>query len=67
LRLGFELSLPLEPELAPSGWRWPHRRPYLMGSFGYLVMLSGGALVTVPAHALLYSVILRVKVGAGAG
>jgi hypothetical protein len=28
------LSLPLEPELAPCGWRFPHRRLTLMRPFG---------------------------------
>jgi hypothetical protein len=28
---------PMEPELAPCGWRWPHRRPTVMGSIGKLV------------------------------
>ena len=26
--------MPLEPKLAPCGWRCPHRRPALTGSFG---------------------------------
>ena len=26
--------MPLEPKLAPCGWRCPHRRPALMGPFG---------------------------------
>jgi hypothetical protein len=39
LRLGFELSLPMEPELPPCGWRCPHRRPTVMGSTGNLVIL----------------------------
>jgi hypothetical protein len=38
LRCQFEFgtssSLPLEPELAPSGWRCPHRRLTLMRPFG---------------------------------
>ena len=29
-----KLSMPLEPKLAPCGWRCPHRRPTLTGSFG---------------------------------
>jgi hypothetical protein len=37
-RLDFELSLPMEPELAPCGWRCPHRRPTVMGSIGNLVV-----------------------------
>jgi hypothetical protein len=50
LRLGFELSLPMEPELdlcvqksnnecdKDSGWRCPHRRPTIDGVSRY----SGG-------------------------
>jgi hypothetical protein len=42
LRLAFDglLILPMEPELAPYGWRCPHRRPTyapLMGSTGNMV------------------------------
>ena len=32
-----KLSMPWEPELAPCGWRCPHRHPNLMGPFGLLV------------------------------
>ena len=28
------LSMPLEPKLAPCGWRCPHRCPALTGPFG---------------------------------
>jgi hypothetical protein len=38
LRVGFELSLPMEPEWAPCGWRCPHRHPTVMGSIGVLVI-----------------------------
>jgi hypothetical protein len=31
---GMSSSLPLEPELAPCGWHWPHRRLTLMRPFG---------------------------------
>ena len=34
LSLDRKLSMPLEPKLAPCGWRCPHRRPALTGSFG---------------------------------
>ena len=34
LSLDRNLSMPLEPKLAPCGWRCPHRRPALTGSFG---------------------------------
>ena len=34
------LNMPLEPELAPCGWRCPHQRPTLMrGPFGILYTL----------------------------
>ena len=26
--------MPLEPKLAPCGWRCPHRRPAFTGTFG---------------------------------
>jgi hypothetical protein len=32
----FELSLLMEPALAPCGWRCPHRRPPVMGSIANL-------------------------------
>jgi hypothetical protein len=32
------LSLPMEPEVAPCGWRCPHRRPTVMVSIGSLVI-----------------------------
>ena len=34
LSLDRKLSMPLEPKLAPCGWRCPHRRPALTGPFG---------------------------------
>ena len=34
LTLDRNLSMPLEPELAPCGWRCPHRRPALTGPSG---------------------------------
>ena len=40
------LSMPLEPKLAPCGRRCPHRRPALSGPFGYLVK-SGSLLVVL--------------------
>jgi hypothetical protein len=37
---GFDLSLPMEPELAPCGWPCPHRPPTVMGSIGNLVCVE---------------------------
>ena len=34
LSLDMKLCMPLEPKLAPCGWRCPHRRPALTGPFG---------------------------------
>jgi hypothetical protein len=35
----YESRLPMEPELAPCGWRCPHRRPTaVMGSIDNFVM-----------------------------
>ena len=31
--------MPLEPKLAPCGWRCPHRRPALTGPFGNCVIV----------------------------
>jgi hypothetical protein len=38
LRLGFELSLRMEPELALRKWHCLPRRPNVMGSIGNLVI-----------------------------
>jgi hypothetical protein len=41
-----ELNLLMEPELAPCGWRRPHRRPTtIVGSIGNLVSLDGLSLL----------------------
>ena len=36
------LSMPLEPKLAPCGWRCPHRRPALTGPFGNWYLMGKG-------------------------
>jgi hypothetical protein len=33
-----DLSMPLEPMAAPSGWRCPYRHPTVMGSIGDVVL-----------------------------
>jgi hypothetical protein len=53
LTLGFELSLPMKPELAPCGWRCPHRRPTVLGSIGKLLIVVYLDTATFQAKGLL--------------
>jgi hypothetical protein len=50
VEFGVSSSLPMEPELAPCGWRCPHRRLTLMRLFGNG---NGNGIVTTKQTQLL--------------